>query len=94
MKRKLPAVLAAALMALAPIQDLGACTRVVYLGRRRHRRHLPAAWTGWGRPFRPLGVSARPRSATALAGPKAIDWTSKYGSVVTAAFVRRLGRTA
>lgn len=85
MKMKLRAALTAALVALVPMQDISACTRVVYLGD--DGMVVTARSMDWMGPvYSDLWVFPRGLKRNGAAGPNAIDWTSKYGSVVTAAF--------
>jgi len=61
------------------------CTRVVYLGA--DGIVVTARSMDWmGDVHSDLWVFARGLKRNGAAGPKAIEWTSRYGSVVTAAF--------
>jgi penicillin V acylase-like amidase (Ntn superfamily) len=85
MKIRLCAALAAMATAVVPTVDLGACTRVVYLGD--DGAVVTARSMDWTGPvFSDLWLFPRGMKRSGAAGPNAIAWTSKYGSVVTAAF--------
>src|SRR5690242_10766765 len=76
---------ALAAVAFVPAADLDACTRVVYLGD--DGIVVTARSMDWTGPvYSDLWLFPRGMQRNGAAGPNAIDWTSKYGNVVTAAF--------
>jgi choloylglycine hydrolase len=82
---RLRAGLAVLLMALAPLEGLEACTRVVYLGL--DNIVVTARSMDWmGDVHTDLWAFPRGMKRDGAAGPKSIQWTAKYGSVVAAAF--------
>jgi penicillin V acylase-like amidase (Ntn superfamily) len=85
MRLKLGALLAASVMAFVPTQDIAACTRVVYLGL--DGVVVTARSLDWINDMKPdLWVFPRGLQRDGAAGPKSVQWTSKYGSVVTTAY--------
>lgn len=85
MRVKLSAALVALAASLLPAEQLGACTRVVYLGD--DGMVVTARSMDWMGPVYPdLWLFPRGMKRNGAAGPAAIEWTSRYGSVVTAAF--------
>lgn len=85
MRLKLGALLAASVMAFVPAQDIAACTRVVYLGL--DGVVVTARSLDWVNDMKPdLWAFPRGLQRDGAAGPKSMQWTSKYGSVVTTAY--------
>src|SRR5262245_11424237 len=74
----------AAVLALAP-QPINACTRAVYLGS--DGTVITGRNMDWVEDMRSnLWAFPRGMQRDGAAGPNSIKWTSKYGSVITAAY--------
>jgi choloylglycine hydrolase len=80
--RSVTRLLIAALLASAVAQPSAACTRAVYLGPSQ--TVVVARSMDWVEdPGSNLWVFPRGMKRNGAAGPNSINWTSKYGSVVT-----------
>jgi choloylglycine hydrolase len=85
MKLKLGALLVASVAAFVPARDIGACTRVVYLGLEGVV--VTARSLDWIADMKSdLWAFPRGMQRDGASGPKSIQWTSKYGSVITAVY--------
>ncbi len=70
-------------VAAAPIAD--ACTRVVYHGP--DGRNLTARSMDWSLPMvSNLWIMPRGMARTGEAGPRSLEWTSKYGSLIVSGY--------
>ena len=84
-KRTLSAVIVSTLTALMPISESLACSRAVYLGPEG--TIITVRSMDWASDLGTnLWAFPRGMSRDGAAGPRSIRWTSKYGSVVAAAF--------
>ena len=84
MKRILFAALILLLTSLYAL-ELGACTRVVYKGEEQ--LYLTARSMDWKEDIMTnLWVFPRGMKKSGETGPNSLQWTSKYGSVVAAAY--------
>lgn len=82
MIKALPLALAL-VVATAPIAD--ACTRVVYHGPEG--RVLTARSMDWSMPMiSNLWIMPRGMTRTGEAGPRSLEWTSKYGSMIVSGY--------
>lgn len=80
MQRALCGILAALIVVGMPVQDAGACTRVVYLGPED--MVITARSMDWATDMGTnLWAFPRGMNRDGAAGPNAIRWTSKYGSL-------------
>ena len=83
MRRPLLALVTAATLAAAGIAD--ACTRAVYLGPED--RVLTGRTFDWKLPIvSNLYVLPRGMARDGAAGPRSVDWTSRYGSLVVTGY--------
>lgn len=80
---KLAVALALGALIAAPIAD--ACTRVTYLGP--DGRNLTGRTMDWSLPMLSnLWVFPRGMARDGAAGPRSLEWTSKYGSVILSGY--------
>lgn len=83
MLRNLGLALSIAVLAAAPAAE--ACTRVVYLGPEG--RVLTARSMDWSLPMLSnLWIFPRGMARTGEAGPRSLEWTSKYGSLIVSGY--------
>ncbi|AGT07937.1 linear amide C-N hydrolase [Paracoccus aminophilus] len=83
MFRKLALTFSVALMAAAPIAE--ACTRVIYHGP--DGRVLTVRSMDWSLPMvSNLWVFPRGMTRSGEAGPRSLEWTSKYGSLIVTGY--------